>query len=170
MGLCVGPYQIPSFVTHAMIEREAMRLSSGVRLLSRSCCVLRSYAFWFVRGATRLQSASPSQITLSGMRDPFHTKFPDLIAICLIRPNRLEQAKARKPLANSIHCEVDVHNDHHGSAPLIGKKMVLRDEGPQAFRSLLRKRPSDAAASAGAGEENRHRMLPRARLKVSFLS
>ncbi len=57
------------------------------------------------------QSASPSQITLSGMRDLFAQKFPDLIAPFDQAKPDLERGKGAQTLANLINCEVDVHND-----------------------------------------------------------
>jgi PRTRC genetic system protein E len=57
------------------------------------------------------QSASPSQITLSGMRDLFVQKFPDLVGpFDQVKPE-LEGGKGAQALANLIGCEVTVHDD-----------------------------------------------------------
>jgi PRTRC genetic system protein E len=57
------------------------------------------------------QSASPSQITLSGMRDLFVQKFPDLVEpFDQVKPE-LEGSKGAQAVANLIGCEVTVHDD-----------------------------------------------------------
>jgi PRTRC genetic system protein E len=57
------------------------------------------------------QSASPSQITLSAMRDLFVQKFPDLMEpFDQVKPD-LEAGKGAQALANLIGCEVEVRDD-----------------------------------------------------------
>ncbi|CAA9589040.1 MAG: hypothetical protein AVDCRST_MAG86-4304 [uncultured Truepera sp.] len=57
------------------------------------------------------QSAEPSQITLSGMRDLFAQKFPDLVGpFDQINPD-LEEGKGAQALADLIGCEVEVKSE-----------------------------------------------------------
>jgi PRTRC genetic system protein E len=57
------------------------------------------------------RSASPSQITLSAMRDLFVQKFPDLVGpFDQLKPD-LEAGKGAQALANLIGCEVEVRDD-----------------------------------------------------------
>jgi PRTRC genetic system protein E len=57
------------------------------------------------------QSASPSQITLSAMRDLFAQKFPDRVRpFDQVKPD-LEAGKGAQALANLIGCEVEVRDD-----------------------------------------------------------
>jgi PRTRC genetic system protein E len=57
------------------------------------------------------QSASPSQITLSAMRDLFVQKFPDLVGPFDQVKLDLEAGKGAQALANLIGCEVEVRDD-----------------------------------------------------------
>ena len=57
------------------------------------------------------ESASPSQITLSGMRDLFAQKFPNLVGpFDQIKPD-LEAGRGAQALANLITCEVKVRDE-----------------------------------------------------------
>lgn len=57
------------------------------------------------------QSAEPSQITLSAMRDLFAQKFPNLVGpFDQVKPD-LEAGKGAQALANLIGCEVEVRDD-----------------------------------------------------------
>ena len=57
------------------------------------------------------QSASPSQITLSAMRDLFVQKFPDRVKpFDQVKPD-LEGGTGAQALANLIGCEVEVRDD-----------------------------------------------------------
>lgn len=57
------------------------------------------------------QSAEPSQITFSAMRDLFAQKFPDRVEpLDQVKPD-LEAGKGAQALANLIGCEVEVRDD-----------------------------------------------------------
>jgi hypothetical protein len=66
------------------------------------------------------QSASPSQITLSAMRDLFVQRFPDRVKpFDQVKPD-LEGGTGAQALANLIGCEVEVR-DEHGFSTSVGQ-------------------------------------------------
>ena len=99
------------------------------------------------------QSASPSQITLSGMRDLFAQKFPDLVEPFDQLKSDLEGGKGAQALGDLIKCEVGVHTDQGFSTyRWTGKNGPFELKVPKPFEPQPH-RPSETQQQAQVRSE-----------------